>query len=180
MLLYFLVGAAYRLSLLGVFTAPLLAILQTLALLSPLDNASAAPRARINPWLEIHAAVALIAYAAFALACITGVMFLLQDRLLKRHRMNALFHQLPPIHDLAKAITRMVFLGVVLLSIALAASFQIGIPITNTKMLFSWGVWALYLANLLLMWHHSVGAKQTAWLAVGGFAVVFISIWIIA
>jgi len=180
MLLYFLVGTAYRLSLLGVFTAPLLAILQALALLSPLDSASAAPRGRTNPWLELHAAVALIAYAAFALACITGVMFLLQDRLIKRHRINALFHQLPPIHDLAKAITRMVLLGIVLLSIALAASFQIKVPITNTKMLFAWGVWALYLVNLLLMWRHSISARQTAWLAVGGFAVVFVSIWIIS
>jgi HemX protein len=180
MLLYFLVGAAYRLSLLGVFTAPLLAILQTLALVSPLDKSVPEPRTRVNPWLEIHASVALIAYAAFALACITGVMFLLQDRLLKRHRINALFHQLPPIHDLAKAITRMVLLGVVLLSVALAASFQIKIPITNTKMLFAWGVWALYLVNLFLMWRHSIGARQTAWLAIGGFAVVFFSIWIIA
>jgi ABC-type uncharacterized transport system permease subunit len=180
LLLYFLVGTTYRLSLLGVFTAPLLAILQALALLSPLDSASAAPRNRINPWLELHAAVALIAYAAFALACITGVMFLLQDRLIKRHRINALFHQLPPIHDLAKTIIRMVLLGVVLLSIALAASFQIKSPITNTKMLFAWGVWALYLVNLLLMWRHSISARHTAWLAIGGFAVVFVSIWIIS
>lgn len=180
MLLYFLVGTAYRLSLLGVFTAPLLAVLQALALLSPLDSAPAAPRSQINPWLEFHAAVALIAYAAFALACITGVMFLIQDHLIKRRRINALFHQLPPIHDLAKAITRMVLLGVVLLTVALAASFQIGIPITNTKMLFAWGVWALYVVNLLLMWRHSVSALKTAWLAVGGFAVVFVSIWIIS
>ncbi|MCE9518393.1 MAG: cytochrome c biogenesis protein CcsA [Verrucomicrobia bacterium] len=180
MLLYFLVGAAYRLSLLGVFTAPLLAILQTLALLSPLDQTTAPARGAVNAWKELHASVALIGYAAFALACITGVMFLLQDRLLKRHRINALFHQLPPIHDLAKAITRMMLLGVVLLSIALAASFQIKIPITNIKMLFAWGVWALYIINLLLMWRRQISARQTAWLAIGSFAVVFVSIWMIA
>src|SRR5204862_2501027 len=85
MLLYFLVGAAYRLSLLGVFTAPLLAILQTLTLLFFRDDTvPPAPPGKVNPWLELHASVALIAYAAFALACITGVMFLIQDRLLKR------------------------------------------------------------------------------------------------
>lgn len=180
MLLYFLVGAAFRLSLLGVFTAPLLAILQTLALVSALDSAPVAPKARINPWLEFHASVALIAYAAFALACITGVMFLLQARLLKRHRINALFHQLPPIHDLAQAITRLVLLGEVLLSIALAASFQIGLPITNTKMLIAWCVWGLYLVILLLMWRHRISARRTAALAIGGFALVFVSIWIVA
>ena len=181
MLLYFLVGTAYRLSLAG-------RLHRAAAGDSPDAGPAVPARQRVGrtaqPDQSLAAnfmrAVALIAYAAFALACITGVMFLLQDRLLKRHHINALFHQLPPIHDLAKAITRMVLLGVVLLSIALAASFQIKIPITNTKMLFAWGVWALYLAILLLMWRHSVSARQTAWLAVGGFAVVFVSIWIIA
>src|SRR3954447_25663555 len=39
-LLYFLVGAAYRLSLLGVFTAPLVALLQTLSMVYLQDEAT--------------------------------------------------------------------------------------------------------------------------------------------
>ncbi len=178
-LLYFLVGATYRLSLLGVFTAPMVALLQITSLLSSIDQAVPAPREKINPWLEFHAAVALIAYAAFALACITGVMFLLQDRLLKKHRINALFHQLPPIHDLSKAIVRMVFVGVVLLSLAMTASFRINKPITSGKMLVAWIVLALYIVIALLMWRRSLSARQTAWLAVLGFTVPILSMWIV-
>jgi ABC-type uncharacterized transport system permease subunit len=181
MLLYFLVGAAYQLSLLGVFTAPLLAILQAISLLAPLDKPTvAAAHGKVNPWLELHGALALIGYAAFALACITGIMYLLQDRLLKRHRINALFHQLPPIHDLAKAIERMVLLGVILLSIALAVAFKIHIPITTAKMLLSWIVWVLYAVILFLMWRRRFSARHTALLAIGSFGVVFLSIWIVA
>ncbi len=180
MLLYFLVGTTYRLSLLGVFTAPLIAILQIIALLlAGAWDVTPALKGPVTFAGELHKTVALIGYAAFALASITGVMFLLQDRLLKRHHINALFYQLPPIHDLGKAITRMVLLGVILLSIGLAVSFKIGIPIRNTKMLFAWGVWGLYLMNLFLMWRRRISARQTAWLAIGSFAVVFISIWII-
>lgn len=179
MLLYFLVGAAFRLSLLGVFTSPLLAILQTISLLAPFDQAEAR-HDKVNPWLELHAAVALIGYAAFALACIAGIMFLLQERLLKRHRINALFHQLPPIHALAKAIERLVLLGVILLSIALAAAFKINIPVTSAKLLFSWAVWLLYAGILIVMWRRKFTARHTAQLAIGGFAIVFISIWIVA
>ena len=178
-LLWFLVGTTYRLSLLGVFTAPLIALLQIIAL-GFFQDQPTPRRSGVNAWLEMHAAVALIGYAAFALACITGVMFLLQDRLLKRHRINALFHQLPPIHDLSKAITRMIFIGVILLSIALATSFQIKEPISPAKMFFSWGVWALYAAALLLISLRRLSARHTAFVAIGGFAVVFISIWIIA
>lgn len=179
MLLYFLVGPAFRLSLLGVFTAPLLTVMQTISLLAPLDQI-AAKHGKVNPWLELHAALALIGYAAFALACITGIMFLLQERQLKRHRINALFHQLPPIHDLAKAIERLVLLGLILLSIALGAAFKINVPITNAKMIFSWAVWVLYAVILVLMWRHKYSARHTAQLAIGGFGIVFISIWIVA
>ena len=38
------------------------------------------------------------------MACITGVMYLVQERLLKQHRIGGLFYQLPPIQELAKAI----------------------------------------------------------------------------
>ena len=178
-LLYFLVGTAYRLSLLGVFTAPLIALLQTLALLSPFDTAAKSLTGKVNPWLELHASVALIAYAAFALACITGVMFLIQDHLLKRHRIHALFHQLPPIQHLSKAIVRMVTLGVILLAFAMVCTFKITQPITPAKLIFSWGVLALYFAILVIMWLHTLGARRTAWLAVVGFIVPFVSLWIV-
>ncbi len=178
-LLYFLIGGAYRLSLLGVFTAPLVATLQIMALLSPFDQAAAARTSKVNPWLEMHASVALIAYAAFALACITGVMYLVQDYLLKHRRIHALFHQLPPINELAKAIRRMVLLGVILLSVALIFSFRINVPITNSKMIFSWCVLALYLVIQLLMWLRALSARQTAWLAVIGYLLPLASLWIV-
>src|SRR5258708_30331958 len=68
-LIYLLIGTAYRLSLMGAFTAPLVFLLQTAALLLPIDiprASSAAP----NPWLEFHASISIIAYGAFALACV--------------------------------------------------------------------------------------------------------------
>jgi ABC-type uncharacterized transport system permease subunit len=177
-LLYFLVGTAYRLSLLGVFTAPLVALLQALALLMP-DTRAVAEYRQMGFWEHLHAPLALIAYAAFALACITGVMFLIQDYLLKHHRIHALFHQLPPIHHLSRAIVRMVGLGVLLLGIVMATTLKIHEPITGAKLLLSWGVLALYLVILVLMWRHALSARRTAWLAVVGFIVPFVSLWIV-
>lgn len=177
-LLYFLVGTTYRLSLLGLFTAPLVALLQTLALLMP-DTPVRAEHKITGFWEHLHAPLALIAYAAFALACITGVMFLIQDFLLKRHRIHALFHQLPPIHHLSRAIARMVALGVLLLGIVMASTFKIHEPITGAKLAFSWGVLALYVVILVLMWRHALSARRTAWLAVVGFLVPFASLWIV-
>ena len=43
-------------------------------------------RIKVNPWLEAHTSFSMVACGAFALACIAGVMFLVQERQLKtRH-----------------------------------------------------------------------------------------------
>src|SRR4029077_6697872 len=77
-LIYMLVGAAYRLSLMGAFTAPLVLLLQGFALIAPIDNRHPV-NAPVNSWLEFHASISLVAYGAFALACIAGVMYLLHE-----------------------------------------------------------------------------------------------------
>ncbi len=179
-LLYFLVGPAYRLSLLGVFTAPLVALLQTLAALLPGAFAPYPAKSKIIALVELHAAVALVAYAAFAMAAVTGVMFLLQERLLKSHRIGKLFFQLPPIRELARAIFRLVLLGLGLLSAALAMSFGLENTAPTSKLAFAWGVWGLYATVALLMWRHTLSPRRTAWLAVAGFTVPFVSLWLIS
>lgn len=176
-LLYFLVGSGFRLSLLGVFTAPLVTVMQVLALVAGFEPY--APKGKINALVELHAAVALIAYAAFALACITGVMYLVQERMLKQHRIGGLFYQLPPIQGLALAIQRLVTLGLALLSVALGISFALDTPVSNPKLIFSWVVWGLYAAIAFLMWRHVSSPRRMAWLAVAGFVLPFISLWIV-
>ena len=178
-LLYFLVGPAYRVSLLGVFTAPVVTAMHVLAFVLPNAFPDYAQKAKIDPYVELHAALALIAYAAFALGCITGVMYLLQERLLKRHRISGLFYQLPPIQDLAKAIQKLILLGVILLSASLAISFKLNTPISNPKLIFAWAVWGLYAVIGLVMWRHVLSPRQTAWLAAVGFTIPFISLWLV-
>src|SRR5437667_8516489 len=68
-LIYMLVGPAYRLSLMGAFTAPLVVLLQGLALIAPIDVRHAV-KVPPNSSLEFHASVSLVAYGGFARACI--------------------------------------------------------------------------------------------------------------
>ncbi len=74
-LIYMLVGPTYRLSLMGAFTAPLVVLLQGFALIAPIDVRHSV-KMPANTALEFHASVSLVAYGAFALACIAGVMYL--------------------------------------------------------------------------------------------------------
>src|SRR3954447_3703394 len=58
-LVYMLVGPAYRLSLMGAFTAPLVVVIQGFAMLAPIDVRHPV-RHEPNSWLEFHASMSLL------------------------------------------------------------------------------------------------------------------------
>jgi ABC-type uncharacterized transport system permease subunit len=146
-LIYLVIGSTYRLSLMGAFTAPLVLFLQLIAMVLP-DEPSL-PRHSSNPWVEAHAALTLVAYGAFGLACIAGLMFLVQESQLKSRRPARIFHYLPPISILSHAILRLLWTGFLLLSLGFAAGWHAHLPIAGAKFWFSLVIWVLYAALLL-------------------------------
>jgi HemX protein len=171
-LLYFFIGGTYRLSLLGTFTAPLVFLLQITALFLPDANRAPVYKKSAGMWPELHAAVSLVAYGAFALACVAGVMYLVQERLLKKHRLNSFFQNLPPIADLAVAMQRVMLAGVLLLGFGLVAGFLAGKASEHIAVI-SWaiGVWLTYTGVLIARWTHRFSARRIAWMAVAAFTV---------
>ncbi len=109
----------------GAFTAPLVFVMQAVALLAPIDVPHP-PVASPSPWLEMHASVSLIAYGAFALACVAGLMYLVQERQIKSRQINSMFYHFPPLTDLFAAITRLLWLGFVLLTLGSRPAFSPG------------------------------------------------------
>jgi HemX protein len=178
-LLYMIVGPAYRLSLLGAFTAPLVLVLQLVALFSPWDTLSAAASSPPNPWLEFHAAMSVIAYGAFAIACVAGVMYLAQERQLKSHHLHTIFFHLPPIADLATAIRRLIFTGFALLTSGLLAGFLVGLPLDAVKITAAIAVWVGYAVILYAAHWHKLSAHRLAQLSVVSFAMTLATLWTI-
>jgi ABC-type uncharacterized transport system permease subunit len=123
-LFYLLVGTAYRISLLGVFTAPVVVVFQAAALLPGVLDADPAKVSGANPWHETHSATSVLAYGALALAAVAGVMFLVLDRQLKEHHLKSgLFRNLPPVRELLVSLERLLWLGAGLLTIGVTAGF---------------------------------------------------------
>jgi ABC-type uncharacterized transport system permease subunit len=123
-LFYLLIGPAYRISLLGVFTAPVVVVFQTIALLPGVLDADPQRLAGGNPWHETHSATSVLAYGALALAAVAGVMFLVLDRQLKEHHLKSgLFRNLPPVRELLVSLERLLWVGGILLTIGILAGF---------------------------------------------------------
>ena len=172
-LLYFVVGSTYRLSLLGTFTAPLVFLIQLVAQLLPAASSVPVYKKSAGFWPELHAAISLVAYGAFALACVAGVMFLVQERHLKRHMLNSFFQDLPPIANLAVAVQRLMLAGFVLLTIGLIAGFLAPSARAHLAAFASAGVvWFIYAALLVLRRTHRFSARRIAWLSVAAFSIV--------
>ena len=147
---YLLVGPAYRISLLGVFTAPVVVIFQAAALIPGTLATNPGKLVGGNPWHETHSAMSVLAYGALALAAVAGVMFLVLDRQLKEHHLKSgLFRNLPPVRELLTSLERLLWLGAGLLTIGIVAGFLM--PRTES----AWGhliaavaVWIGYLVLL--------------------------------
>ena len=175
-LIYMLVGPAYRLSLMGAFTAPLVVLLQGFALLAPIDTRHPV-KLPANPWLEFHASISLVAYGAFALACIAGVMYLVQERQLKTHQLHSIFSHLPPLTDLFAAITRLLWWGFALYTLGLASGFFVGQPLPYVQVVFAFGVWLLYAAILQGRHLRRLAPKHVAALCIVGFSAALALLW---
>ncbi len=175
-LIYMLVGPAYRLSLMGAFTAPLVLLLQGFALIAPIDVRRPS-QFSANSWLEFHASISLIAYGAFALACIAGVMYLLQERQLKTHQLHSIFYHLPPLTNLFAAITRLLWWGFVLYTVGIVTGFFTGHPLPRTQVVAAIALWLLYAAILQARHLKWLAPKRVAALCIIGFSAALALLW---
>src|SRR5213595_1722578 len=175
-LFYMVVGPAYRLSLMGAFTAPLVVVLQLFALVAPIDHPHR-QRLPANSWLEFHASISLVAYGAFALACIAGVMYLVQERQLKTHQIHSIFYHLPPLTNLFAAITRLLWVGFALYTAGLISGFFTGGPLPRLKMICAFAVWLFYGAILQGRHLRWFAPKRVAALCILAFSAAVSVLW---
>jgi ABC-type uncharacterized transport system permease subunit len=173
--IYLAIGSTYRLSLLGEFTAPVVAAMLVWALLLP--RRRLAPPQPVNPWLEAHASFSLIACGAFALACVAGWMYLFQESQLKTRQPTSIFFRLPPISALAVANSRLLWVGFIFLSVGLLAGFLIGHSTDSWKLAWSLGAWLLYGIILFARSQQRIAAKWIARLSIVAFSLLLSTFW---
>jgi ABC-type transport system involved in cytochrome c biogenesis permease subunit len=180
---YLVVGLWSRLRFLGAFAAPLLFCVGVFALMPGLDVPYGAKPEFKNGWISLHAALILLAYGAFGLSSVAGLMYLTQEHDLKFHKMRAIFSVLPPIQRLEVVINRMLMSGFALLTLGLlVGAAWIKLPpgihfFDDPKVHWSILVWLLYLALLVTHRWFAQGGRRFAWGAVGCFLFVLLTFW---
>lgn len=180
MVLYFVVGPAFRVSLLGLFTSGYAASLATISLAIPQWDLERSTRSFPSPWIEFHAALAVFSYGVFGLLALTSMMHLLQNWALKQKRLDGLFWFLPSVVQLDQINWRMLLAGVGLLTISLSVGsvyfVQKPVSVNWLKLYVTVAVWAVYATVLLLRWRGRLYAARFSWAGIILFLLAMISL----
>jgi ABC-type uncharacterized transport system permease subunit len=105
-----------------------------------------------SPWVETHAAIAIIAWGAFAIAAIIGVMYLVQRRQLKSRQGGRMLFLLPALDQMEVVMWRLLAFGS-----ALYTAGMVGGMVSNrvvgaallSKTTWVTAVWLVYVAVVI-------------------------------
>lgn len=163
--LYLVVGVTFRNSLLGYFTSSLAAALTLVSLAIPAWDAT--QRTHIfgsNPWIELHAALAVFSYGVFGLLALTSILYLLRNYSLKTKHLGGWFSFLPSIRDLDLIGVRLLGAGVVILATSLVVGSFYWLRDTSSvntaKLLVTVAIWLAYAVALGLRLRGVLLAKR--------------------
>ncbi|MGQ0812023.1 MAG: cytochrome C assembly family protein [Nitrospiraceae bacterium] len=178
-LVFLAVEFRQRIHVLGSFIVPL-------ALMS-LVSAAALPEQvpTLKPvfkTLWVHVTLSMLGTVGFAVAFVAGVMYLIQDGLLKSKRFNVLYTKLPALDYLDHLNQQSIVMGFPLLTLgiitgAISAEFVRGSYLNwNPEQTWALVTWLFYF--IVLMGRLTVGwrAKRAAYLTIIGFAGVILTL----
>ena len=129
----------------------------------------------------IHVVLSMLGTVGFAVAFVAGIMYVMQDRLLKSKQFNVLYLKLPPLDSLDSLNQRSILLGFPFLTLgiltgALSAQLTLGSYLSwNPEQVWAMVTWFFYL--VVLLGRVTVGwrAKKAAYLTIVGFAGVILT-----
>lgn len=158
-----LVGAQGRMAGLGVLAFPLAALLLFVYHLH-----GHAPTRGLDWRLQLHAWLALLAYATLAIAALLALMLWAQERALRRREFHAWLRALPPLTELEELLFRTITVGFILLT----ATLLTGILFVDNllaqhlvhKTVLSVLSWLVFGALLVGRWRYGWrGGKAVRW-----------------
>ena len=179
--LFLVVGVTFRSSIFGVLTSCLGSALTLVSLAIP--SWDAIRRTHIfggNPWIELHAALAMFSYGVFGLLALASGMFLLRHYSLKSKNLGGWFTFLPSILDLDHIEVRLLGTGVAILTAALGFGYVYWSRDTSTvghvKLAATVAVWIAYAAAFGLRLDGRLLARRFAWTCLALFAAALLSL----
>ena len=170
---YFFAALRYRLTAAGAFAVPAALLLLMLARLGPVE-ADAPVMGTLG---RTHILLATLGVAVFALAAVLALLYLVEDRQLKRKRFDRMMGVGTPLDTLDRLALRCVSVGFPLFTVAIVTGAlwvaRLGVltrpELVRPEYLFAVITWVAF--GVLLIARVGAGwrGRRAAWLTLGGF-----------
>lgn len=178
-LVFLAVEFRHRIHVLGSFMVPLALVSLVSAAALPETVPTLKP---VFKTLWFHVTLSMLGTVGFAVAFVAGVMYLIQERLLKSKRFNVLYSKLPALDFLDHLNQQSIVLGFPLLTLgivtgAISAEFARGSYLSwNPEQTWALVTWLFYFVVLLGRLTVGWRARRAAYLTVIGFACVILTL----
>lgn len=176
-LAFLLVSRKNKVPTLGTFTSPLLIIFTLWALITP-HTITPQPPILKSFWLPLHVLLSFAGNAFLALGCGGAVMYLLQERLIKKKKIKGIFRKLPALQRLDELNYLCLRLGFPLLTLGIIsgsvwASYAWGAHWSwDPKETWSLITWLLFAALLHGRMNSGWRGRKASLLTIIGFAAI--------
>jgi ABC-type uncharacterized transport system permease subunit len=176
--------AVRKLSLLLVGALPL-ALITTLlaaALIAAPGGAPTSPTPPPSAWTALHIFTAIGAYGAFAIAFVSGVLYLVAQRQLKDHA--SILGLMPSLQSIERVNLRAIAVGAVLLAAGILVGYAQArqlynrqFPRLDPKIILSTLTFAAYVVLLALARRPAFRGRRAALASIAGFFLVMANFW---
>ncbi len=165
----------------GPFLIPIIVLTTVIGLLLP-DSTAAPAQGTHGPLFALHVTLAILAYAAFTFSFVLSLLYLIQNRQLRRRQTGILFARLPALEVISRMNRTSVSIGLS----SLAASLVIGVvraqmlwaSLADPKIAFALITVGIY-GFLLLMERRGWEGPRVAILSIVGFGIMMFSYTIV-
>ena len=96
---YLVIQARFKLRVLGSFVAPLAAFFMVISSAVPVTETPVKPIFK-SLWLTLHVGTVFVGNALLAISCLAAIMYLIQERQIKRKRFGTFYGRLPSLATL--------------------------------------------------------------------------------
>jgi cytochrome c-type biogenesis protein CcsB len=179
-LTFLLANIRYDIKALGALTLPLVSLLTITAFVIHEENQSIPPDLK-NGWVYFHSSIAFLAYAAFFLTFVSGILYLIQEKELKTKNFRFLYFRLPSLQVCDELMRLFLTVGFVAMSLTILSGIITAPQAWGqswswdpkvTASLITWGIYlVLLLYRLSAVWQ----SRRGAYISIVGFASVLIT-----
>lgn len=165
----------------GALVLPFILVFFLAAQFAPADRLS--PPDAHGPTFAFHVTLNILAYSAFALSFVLSLMFLIEERLLRSHKLGGVVWRLPPLELLERMSQSSVLVGLVSISIGMSFGFLWVYRLSDS---FYDPKYAITLLVLILYAAYFGLARTTKWrgaraskMCIFNFAIVVLSFTVV-